>query len=485
MLTTPAMVMLAMFFLWSGPQHENPWPTRAKQAVAAAEARPTLEKYQKALDAAYRADDWQAGLSLSEQALKHPSWVKPLRSLLVRALWRAGRIGQAERLAGELVPEKTDRIGAAIAMRIALANGQRERAARFLNHLRQLGPNTADEAATMLFVEMTLGQTEGLAELARKAAEWADAANGYPDTYLAESLEGFPKLLEAIGDQPLNVVSAYGRAPMPPVVGIGLPSVEAYINGEGPYRFIVDTGGSIALSLSTRVADDLGLKPVATSSVRGVGGSQEAGIMVIDRLSIGQIEVRHVLSHRFDMPAVLNGAIDGVLGTGVFARSRFTLNLADSELVVAASSDKPAAGHALDLRIVADAKLTALIKIEGQPAVALIDSGADAVALSPHFVTRQFPDKDFPTMPMPAAAGVGEGDSGGVSVVPGVHAEIAGRTFEGFGGVALSTLDDTLSPIIGLQYDILLGMPLLRETQSMTIDAGTRQGWIEWAETSK
>ncbi|RMF73391.1 MAG: hypothetical protein D6744_15705, partial [Planctomycetota bacterium] len=71
---------------------ENPWLDRVKPAVAAAKARPSAGNIAKAFDAAYRADDWQAGLDLVELAEKHAPEARELFGRRLRALWRGGRI---------------------------------------------------------------------------------------------------------------------------------------------------------------------------------------------------------------------------------------------------------------------------------------------------------------------------------------------------------------------------------------------------------
>jgi predicted aspartyl protease len=471
-----------MFLIGGTQDGANPWRDKAVEAIRTARADPTSDKLQAALEAAYRADDWQGGLELSRLAVdKRPNDAE-LRPFAIRALWRAGEIGEAERLIADVAVGQADAEAAATVIQIELARGNLDAGKAAMERLAALGPKTANQANQLLFAKITLNQPDGVAALAQLAKKLCDPANGYPDTLLADSLVGLPELLAKVGEEPLNVIKSYGSAEMPPIYGIGLPACMAYVNGKGPYRFVVDTGGSISLSVDSDVAQEIGLKSLAESTIRGVGGAQDASLALTDELTIGGIRLERVLTHTFDMPAILDGMVAGVLGTGVLGGGRFTLDMAEGRLTVSESSAAAASGQPLDLRLVADAKLTCLVVIDGHAAVALIDSGADAIALSPAFAAELHPGREFLSMPMTAAAGVGEGDAGGMLMVPGVELKIGGRTFEDFGGLALSTLDGLLSPIIGTQFDILLGMPMLRATRTFTIDGPRCQGWVQWLE---
>ena len=119
------------------------------------------------------------------------------------------------------------------------------------------------------------------------------------------------------------------------------------------------------------------------------------------------------------------------------------------------------------------------IKLQGQYAVALLDSGADVAAVSPAALKELFPEQDFANIAA-AGMGVGEGAAAGISLAPGVKLEFWGKTFENYSGIGLDVLDTLLSPILGVQTQVLLGMPIFREMNQWTIDYPRRQMWIEW-----
>jgi predicted aspartyl protease len=243
---------------------------------------------------------------------------------------------------------------------------------------------------------------------------------------------------------------------------------------------VVDTGGSIMLALDQTVADEIGLRSVAPASVRGVAGKEQTGQALIEELRIGTIRCRRVVTRTFDVRKSIMGAADGILGTGIFAEGRLTLDFAGGQLVVAPSSAEPGRGQATEVRIAADAKLVAPIRIEGRPGTALLDTGADVVALSPVRMAELFPNRERQVFDVPLALGVGQGNLPQITLTEGVRLELGGRTFENLGGLGLNILDDTLSPIIGIQTDVLVGMTLFREMRSLTVDFARCRLWIEW-----
>jgi hypothetical protein len=218
---------------------------------------------------------------------------------------------------------------------------------------------------------------------------------------------------------------------------------------------------------------------LGTASIRGISGKQDSEQALVDELQIGEIVCRRVMTRTFEMPDLITLAADGIIGTGVFGRGRMTLDFEHARMVVSESSAETAPGHCADARIVGDAKLLALIKLEGREAVALLDSGADVVAVSPTMLKELFPDREFASIPA-AGLGVGEGTAAGITLAPGVKLELWGKTLDDYSGLGLDVLDTLLSPIVGVQTQVLLGMPVFRDMNSWTIDYPRRQMWVEW-----
>jgi len=475
------VLVTAMFFLQAGPESENPWADKVQPATLKAQRTRTIVAFRHALDVAYKADDWRAGLELARLAHAEYPDNAMLSGRLARAFWRAGKLERAERIVDKIDPDKIDKTSLTTYIEIQLGRGASKQAAAAAQRLELLGPETAVEIFHIMSARLIEQRLEGLPELLRRATDLIDPANGYPEIHLEEVLDGLPEFFDAIGPQPINRIASHGKAVMPLGKIIRLPYCEALINGQGPYRLIVDTGGSITLSLDDDIARELELKSYGTASIRGISGKQDSQQMLVDSLQIGEIACRRVMTRTFAMPELLTLAADGIIGTGIFGEARMVFDLEHESLVIAPSTDKSGAGEEFQVRIIGDAKVMASIKLENARAVALLDSGADVAALAPSVIKDLYPDRDFPSMSA-AGLGVGEGVAAGVALTPGVNLECWGRKFDNYSGVSLDVLDNLLSPILGVQTQVLIGMPVLREMKSWTIDYPRRRMWLEWVE---
>jgi predicted aspartyl protease len=144
-----------------------------------------------------------------------------------------------------------------------------------------------------------------------------------------------------------------------------------FINGAGPFDFIVDTGAN-GSAVAPGVADRLGLADSHEVLLRGVTGSERARAVVVDSLSLGEMS-----ASRATLPLLseaLDGA-DGFLGTGAFSDKNVLLDLGRNVMVI--SESRPDAGAdaiPVDLSrarlVVVDAHLN------DKPVTAIIDTGA-------------------------------------------------------------------------------------------------------------
>ncbi len=480
MFASSLFVVVMMLLFPAGQQPDNVWKDKVPDALARAQARGTVPALREAFDIAWRADDWQAGLKLAGLASEKAVNKLALRGRIVRALWRSGHISEAEALAAEIPADTTDNVALRMLIAMHLTRGENEKARRMTAALAARSSNDVEDLYQVFGTRLALNELEGVADLIRAAQRLTDPAHGYPETFVAEALDGVAEFLDAIGTQPLNQVTQHGAAPMPPLVLLSLPSCQVMINGHGPYRMVVDTGGSIMLSLDETVAAEIGLKSIAKATVRGVSGKMETGQCLIDELRIGGIKCRRVMTRTFDVRGAIMNAADGIIGTGIFAHDRLRLDFADGQLIVSPSRAEAGPGREVDLRLVADAKLMVPVTLEGQPAVALLDTGADAVAVSPSRLRSLFPDREIKKFDTGLALGVGSGKGPEISLGAGVELDFAGRKFKNYGGLGLDVLDDVLSPGLGMQTDILIGMPTFRRTKSCTIDYQRCRMWIDW-----
>jgi len=457
------------------PPADNPWPARLRELLSAAQAAPA-----DVLDAAWRADDWQVGLEHARRLLAVEPIPPKLQGLVVRALWRAGQLADAEALAAKLPRDTRDPVALRGLIELESARGGPAAVRPLVERLAARSALTSEDLLALFNQRFLAGEMEGLADLARRVEKLIDPADGYPSLYMSEAVEGVAEYLAAIGPQPLNQLAEPGAAPMPPLPLFKLPSCDVLINGRGPYRMVVDTGGSLIIALDQTVADELNLKSVAPGSIRGASGKTETGQIVLDDVQLGSIRLRRVIGRTFDVRSAVLNAADGVLGTGVFLGGRMTLDFAGGQLAVARSSEKPGPGRAVDARVISDAKLIVPLTLGAQTGVGLLDTGADVIALAPSRLKQLFPDRDLPTLNTSIAIGVGSGEQTSITTSAGVTVAFGDHEFKNCGGLGLDVLDKTLSPALGLQIDILLGMPAFREMKTCTVDFPTCRMWIDW-----
>ena len=477
----PLALVAIMFFFQSVTRAENPWTEKVGPAVETAKHSRTIVAYRHALDVTYKADDWRAALKLADVALAEYPDNAMLSGRLARAFWRGGQLENAEKIIDSLEIDKADSPALCAAIDVQLARGNREAAFAAAKRLEKLNPETAHELYYLLAVRLEQQNYADLPEMVRKAEKLINPANGYPEIYLDEVLEGLPEFFEAIGPKPMNQIIRHGAADMPMISTLRLPYCSALINGKGPYRLIVDTGGSITLSLDDDIAEELGLRSYGKAGIRGISGKQDSEQSLVDELVIGDIVLSRVMTRTFAIPDMITVSADGIIGTGLFAQARMTFDFEKGRLVIEPSSDTSAAGNEMPLRIVGDAKLIAPILLQDRPALALLDSGADVAALSPGVLKELFPDHD-PISLSAAGMGVGEGAAAGISLNPGVKLTCWNRTFENYSGIGLDVLDDLLSPILGIQTQVLVGMPILRQLKTCTVDYPRRRMWTVWHE---
>lgn len=477
----PLLTALIALLLVNQPV-ENPWIEKAPAIIARAESAAEPKALIDGLDAAWRADDWQAGRRLANKAveLKEPADPKfALRGRAARALWRAGDVRQAEQIVDRIEIGSADNVALNMAIVVEIARGNDRKAFAAADLLGKQANLTAVDLSYIVGAGFARNRFEDLVPLIRRMEKLVDPKNGYPETFLAEELEGTVEFLQKAGPKPLSTIASHGEAEMWAAPLTNLPMVTITINGKGPYNFILDTGGSILLSVDSEVAKEVGLEAMSHSTVRGVGGKDSADQALVQDLRLGDIHIQRVPARLFGVRAAAAGTADGILGTGVFGNARMVMDFMNGRVRLERSSEAPAAGEPIDLRLIGDSKWLALVTINGAPATAMLDSGADAVALAPSTLQRVFPDREHTELSAPMA-GVGSSDQPKIMITGGVELKIGARAYSEFGGLGLDVLDRTLSPMLGVQLDALLGMRLFRDMKSCTMDFPRCKLWVEW-----
>jgi tetratricopeptide (TPR) repeat protein len=170
----------------------------------------------------------------------------------------------------------------------------------------------------------------------------------------------------------------------------GLMIVRSFVNGKGPYKFLVDTGAS-ATVLSNTLFDSLDIQTRSTAVIKCVGG---AGRMVTrmglaNRLTLGTLELRNVPVGTFDNSQMAN-LIDGVLSPTDLSDFIITFRPSAQKMILSCRNcpaqprppEETGTGRSIDLRMIGS---LLLIPASLQPALSggfLLDTGALMSVLS-------------------------------------------------------------------------------------------------------
>ena len=169
------------------------------------------------------------------------------------------------------------------------------------------------------------------------------------------------------------------------------------VNGEGPFRLVLDTGASHS-ALTARVVEQLGiaLDPSDTILLRGATGSAQVPYVPVESLEFGDLLVE---PKRLPIvPDALGGA-EGVLGTDGLAGKRIHIDFRNDSITIMRSKNERAAGGyaTIPVRFLRGRLLVVEASLGGLPVKAVIDTGGQAtlgnealrVALAEHRRRRQ------------------------------------------------------------------------------------------------
>ena len=159
---------------------------------------------------------------------------------------------------------------------------------------------------------------------------------------------------------------------------IGRVMAPVFVNGVGPFAFVVDTGASSSV-ISPRVVARLGLKadPARSKLLRGITGSEVVPGVAVDRITAGEITLSDK-SLPVVQPRVFADA-DGIFGADAFAQGCLYVNFLEAGVSILRTGC-PRVGEAWET-------LRAELKFGGLPVVharvgrtrvlAIIDTGAE------------------------------------------------------------------------------------------------------------
>jgi predicted aspartyl protease len=179
----------------------------------------------------------------------------------------------------------------------------------------------------------------------------------------------------------------------------GRPVVETYINGHGPYSFLVDTGTTSNLIISPRLAANLKLKEVGT---RRISDAKQNSVIVGSVVAIDSIEVGGVqFAPRTALVTPLQRAgrsvFEGILGFDLFRDRLLTLDFRRHKLLLDKGNLPPAAdANVIPFQSKNGIPVVTII-VNSQAIEAAIDTGATGVML-PESIAKTLQFVEPPTL---------------------------------------------------------------------------------------
>jgi predicted aspartyl protease len=153
-------------------------------------------------------------------------------------------------------------------------------------------------------------------------------------------------------------------------------TVEVMVNGQGPYRFLVDSGADTSV-VGWRIARDLQLPLARPVTLHGMTGSA-----VVDRVKVAELQLGSSLVHELELPTLrevdLGG--EGMIGIDALVEQRLMM---DFEKRVIKSEDARQPAQLLDGEIVVRARakrgqlILTQVRAAGLPLEAVIDTGSE------------------------------------------------------------------------------------------------------------
>jgi hypothetical protein len=214
--------------------------------------------------------------------------------------------------------------------------------------------------------------------------------------------------------------------------------INATINGEGPFRFALDTGSSVHV-LNRGIAERLGLKMMGPAVADSGNGTSPAEVTEVSELRAGELMLRH--QRMFVTPLPATYPFDGFLGANLFEQFVVTIDFARSivTLTPPAQFVAPRSGELVPMKL--RDKLIPEIKaeVDGHAGWFKLDTAYNGyLALFAGFVTQHKSFADQSLYPSRSAAGgtTINGEAGKTQVIEVglLRIKTVSRVLRGIGG---------------------------------------------------
>ena len=186
--------------------------------------------------------------------------------------------------------------------------------------------------------------------------------------------------------EPLNVPPTAVAAPDENTTLLAIPTrldhigrivVPVMINGQGPFRFIVDTGASHSV-VSPTLAAKLGLTPTteATVLVNGITGTAQVPCVTVAKLQAGDLAIEDT-----DFPVVwapLMAGADGILGAAGLSAQRLLVDFDHNKVMLSPAASGTPSGYArIPARRLEGGLVAVSARVGRIDTIAIIDTGSE------------------------------------------------------------------------------------------------------------
>jgi len=261
-------------------------------------------------------------------------------------------------------------------------------------------------------------------------------------------------------------------------------TVPVFINGRGPYSFVIDTGANRSV-VSLELAAALDLPAAGHVEVHGIAGAEPAAMAGVRSFRVGQ-----TTSSRLVLPVLPRGKLgaDGLLGVDVLHGRRVLLDFEANRFEIGASSGGAELGRQNNsripnqlepVRVPAQYRFGQLVILDAQVGEvrvsAFLDSGSQVtvgnIALR-DAVVRRLPEFGVRLAPVPLLSATGQTAMGEFAPLPTLR----------LGGLAVNQVMGIFADLhifelwkLADRPAILVGIDVLRHFRDVTLDFGRKQ----------